>query len=157
MHRVGEDGELFTTCERRIQASSAAISALTDSGSVSWAMSASVVTSSTWRSLARSATQVSRSRAAAPRYSMSSGACPATAPSGPSTARITSATVIRSAAGERVPAVGPAMADDEPGAPQLQQDVLEELLRDVLGLGEPLGGDVEPGPRAASSPSARIA
>ena len=108
-------------------------------------MSASVIPSRTPRTLARTATQVSRRRIVEPWYSMSSGAWPATEPSGPSTARITSATVIWSAgARQRVPAVGAAVARDDPGAAQLEQDVLEELLRDALGVGEPLSGHRPP-------------
>ena len=39
--------------------------------------------------------------------------------------------------GERVAALGPTVAGDDPGAPQLEQDVLEELLRDPLRVGQP--------------------
>ena len=111
-------------------------------------MSSSVMPSSTPRTLARTATQVSRRRIVEPWYSMSSGAWPATEPSGPSTARITSATVMRSAGRASAwPAVGPAVARDDPGAAQLEQDVLQELLRDALGLGQPLGRDRRAGAR----------
>ena len=66
-------------------------------GSSPRATSASVTCSSTERTLARSATQTSRSFAAEPSYSSCSGERPRTFASGPSTARITSATEISSA------------------------------------------------------------
>ena len=62
--------------------------------------------------------------------------------SGPSTARITSARVISSGRlGEPVAAAGAAAGADEAGVLELEQDVLEELERDVLGLGELLALD----------------
>ena len=105
-------------------------------------MSASVTASSTPRRLARTATHTSRSGSAEPAYSTSSGRTPRTFASGPSTARITSASVI-SAAGPRKPvaALRPALAAHEPRVAQVDQDVLEELERDLLRLRDPLALD----------------
>ena len=62
--------------------------------------------------------------------------------SGPSTARITSATVISSAgAVEPVAAPGAALGPHQAGVLELEQDVLEELQRDLLRLGELLALD----------------
>ena len=41
-------------------------------------------------------------------------------------------------AAEPVPALGAALAGDEAGVAELQQDALQELRRDLLRLGEPL-------------------
>ena len=63
--------------------------------------------------------------------------------SGPSTARITSATVTLSAGlGQPVAAAGAALGLDQAVVLEVEQDVLEELERDVLRLGElrPLDG-----------------
>jgi len=43
---------------------------------------------------------------------------------------------------EGVAAVEAAVAGDDPGPAQLEQDVLEELPRDALRVGQPLGGDL---------------
>ena len=62
--------------------------------------------------------------------------------SGPSTARITSATVIpRRVRGEPVAAARAALGPDQAGVLQLEQDVLEELQRDPLRLGQLLALD----------------
>ena len=45
-------------------------------------------------------------------------------------------------AGEPVATVGAALASDETAVPQVGEDVLEELLRDRLGSGEPLSLDL---------------
>ena len=98
--------------------------------------------SSTERTLARSATQTSRSFADDPWYSSASGEMPRTSASGPSTARITSAIEISSAGrASRYPPAWPATALHDPGAAQVAQDVLEEVDRDPLRLGDLLGGD----------------
>ena len=114
--------------------------------------------STTARTLARTAIQISCSGSAAPRYSTSSGASPRTLASGPSTARMTSASEISSAGcGEPVAAVGAALGAHEPGVAQVGEDVLEELVRDLLGrraAASPLTG---PPPAAASSAAARRA
>ena len=103
------------------------------------ATSATVTCSSTARRLARTATHTSRNRSALPWYVISSERTPRTFASGPSTARITSASVI-SSAGPREPvaAVGTALAGDETRVPEVDQDVLEEVERDLLRLREPV-------------------
>jgi hypothetical protein len=45
------------------------------------------------------------------------------------------------APGQPVAALGAALGAHDPGVPQVDQDVLEELQRDVLGLCEPLALD----------------
>ena len=101
--------------------------------------SASVTDSSTSRTLARSASQTSRSGSQPPRYSISSGDSPRTVASGPSTARITSASVISvRRLGQPVAAVAAATAVDQPVHPQLSEDVLEEADRDHLRGGDQL-------------------
>ena len=62
--------------------------------------------------------------------------------SGPSTARITSATVI-SLGGPREPvaAARAALGPDQAGVLELEQDVLQELQRDVLRFGQLLALD----------------
>ena len=105
-------------------------------------MSATVTDSSTSRRLARTATHSFPSCFDLPEYFTISGGSPRTLASGPSTARIRSAIVI-SSAGPRQPvaALGAALAAHEPGVLELAEDVLEELERYVLGLGEPLSLD----------------
>ena len=81
-------------------------------------------------------------RLGAPAYSSSSGRSPRTFASGPSTARMTSASEI-SAGGLRQPvaALGAALARTRPGVLQVEQDVLEELQRDLLRRGDALALD----------------
>ncbi len=89
--------------------------------------------------LARSPTQTSWSLPAVPRYSRSSGRSPRTVASGPSTARMISATVTSiGRPGEPVAALGAALALHEAGVPQLAEDVLEESQRDSLRLRDPI-------------------
>ena len=84
---------------------------------------------------ARTATQTSRSARAAPAYSTVSTRSPRTLASGPSTARMTSATLMSvGGPGEGIATVGAARALDDPGVLQLEHDRLEELARDVLRL-----------------------
>ena len=127
-------------------------------GSSPRARSASVTCSSTPRRLARTATQTSRRRSALPAYSTCSERTPRTFASGPSTARITSASVI-SSAGPREPvaAVRPAPARDEARVAEVAEDVLEEVRRDVLRLGDAVALHRAAPPAAASSTAARIA
>ena len=114
--------------------------------------------SSTPRTLARTATQVSRRRIVEPWYSMSSGAWPGDrAERAVDGADHVGDGDLVGRPGQRVAAVGPAVARDDPGAAQLEQDVLEELLRDALGVRQPLGRDRRPSPARRSSTSARIA
>ena len=120
------------------------------------ATSASVTDSSTPRRLARTAIQTFRSGSAVPWYSSDSGRVPRTFASGPSTARITSASVISSAgARQPVAALHPALALHEPGVAQLEQDVLEELGRNRLRARELLALD-GPLPSAAASSAAAL-
>ena len=98
--------------------------------------------SSTARRFARTAIQTSRRRSAEPAYSTCSGPTPRTFAIGPSTPRITSATVISSGRPrEPVAAVDAALAADEAGVPQVAEDVLEELERDLLRLCDALALD----------------
>ena len=98
--------------------------------------------SRTARRLARTAIQTSCRCSALPRYSIDSGGSDWTWAIGPSTARTRSAIVISSAGrGQPVAALGAAAGADEAGVLELEQDVLEELQRDVLRLGEPLALD----------------
>ena len=77
--------------------------------------------------------------------------------SGPSTARITSATVISlGSPGQPVAAAGAAAGPDQARVLELEQDVLEELQRDLLRLGQALALD-RLAPAAASSSAARTA
>ena len=88
-------------------------------------------------------------RPSAPLYSRSSGASPRTLASGPSTARITSPTVISSGGRPATAAVRAAPALDQAVVAQVAEDVLEEAHRDVLG-----GGDLVALHRAGSNAEA---
>ena len=83
--------------QRLTHASGSSPRRLISGGSSPAASSASVTCSTTLRTLARTAIQISCRCSAAPRYSTSSGASPRTLASGPSTARMTSASEISSA------------------------------------------------------------
>ena len=83
--------------QRLTHASGSSPRRLISGGSSPAASSASVTCSTTPRTLARTAIQISCRCSAAPRYSTSSGASPRTLASGPSTARMTSASEISSA------------------------------------------------------------
>ncbi len=83
--------------QRLIHASGSSPRRLISGGSSPAASSASVTCSTTLRTLARTAIQMSCRCSAAPRYSTSSGASPRTLASGPSTARMTSASEMSSA------------------------------------------------------------
>src|SRR6476646_5583566 len=76
---------------------------------------------------------------------MSSGRTPRTVAIGPSTGRITSAADLRGRPAERVSALDAAPARDELRVAQVEQDALEELLRDPLGRRELLALDELPG------------
>ncbi len=98
--------------------------------------------STTLRRFARTAIHTRGSAAAAPGYSASSGGPPRTDASGPSTARMMSATVSSVARlGEAEPALGAAVAAHDPGVPELAEDVLQEVERDALRVRDPLGLD----------------
>ena len=104
--------------------------------------SARVTSSSTERRLARTAIQTSCRCSALPRYSIASGGVDWTWAIGPSTARtIVGDRHLVGRAGQPVAALGAAAGADDPVVLELEQDVLEELQRDVLGLGEPLALD----------------
>ena len=90
--------------------------------------------------------------AAVPTYSTSSGRTPRTVAIGPSTARITSATVISAAAARAGSRRRGRAGFDEAAVAQLEQDVLEELGRDRLRRGDPLALD-----RAAAATASSIA
>ena len=121
-------------------------------------MSSSVMPSSTPRTLARTATQVSRSRIVDPWYSMSSGACPATEPSGPSTARITSATVILSAGlASAWPPSGPRWLATIPARRSSSRMFWRNFCGMPCASASRSAVTGEPSPDAASSTSARIA
>ena len=113
------------------------------SGSSPAATSARVTDSSTARRLARIGDPHALGAARrSPRTRPPPGRAPRTFASGPSTARITSASVISSGGpGQPVAAVGSPLALHEPVVAQLEQDVLEELERNPLGLGDPLALD----------------
>ena len=83
--------------QRLTHASGSSPRRLISGGSSPAASSASVTCSTTLRTLARTAIQISCRCSAAPRYSTSSGASPRTLASGPSTARMTSASEMSSA------------------------------------------------------------
>ena len=83
--------------QRLIHASGSSPRRRISGGSSPAASSASVTCSTTARTLARTAIQISCRSLAGPGYSTSSGASPRTLASGPSTARMTSASVISSA------------------------------------------------------------
>ena len=83
--------------QRLIRASGSSPRRRISSGRLPLARSASVTCSTTARTLARTAIQMSCRSLAGPGYSTSSGASPRTAASGPSTARMTSASVMSSA------------------------------------------------------------
>ncbi len=88
----------------------------------------------------RSSTSVSGS--AAPRYSMFSGRSPRTLASGPSTARMTSARLMSSRGPrQRVATHRSPLAAHDAGVLELQQDRLEELGGDVLGLRDAIRRD----------------
>ena len=111
-------------------------------GSSPLTRSARVTCSRTARRLARTAIQTSCRCSALPLYSMSSGGEDCTWAIGPSTARTTSAIVTSSARlGQPVTALGAAAGADDAVVLQLEQDVLEELQRNVLRLGQPLALD----------------
>ena len=74
--------------------------------------------------------------------------------SGPSTARITSATVISRVRGRANTRPVAPPSPDQAGVLELEQDVLQELERDLLGLGELLTLDRLALPAAAASSSA---
>ena len=101
-----------------------------------------MTSSSTVRRLARTAIQTSCRCSALPRYSIASGGVDWTWAIGPSTARTISAIVTSSAGlGQPVAALGAAAGTDDAVVLQLEQDVLEELQGDVLGLGQALALD----------------
>ena len=101
-----------------------------------------MTSSSTVRRLARTAIQTSCRCSELPRYSIASGGVDWTWAIGPSTARTISATVTSSAGpGQPVAALGAAAGADDAVVLELEQDVLEELQRDVLGLGQALALD----------------
>ena len=102
-------------------------------------MSARVVASSTSRSATRVAIHTRWSSAAAPSYTASSGGVPCTSARRPLDGP--------DDVGDRhlggrtrqpVAAVGAALAADDPGAPELGEDALEEPDRDPLGRGDGL-------------------
>ena len=63
---------------------------------------------------------------------------------------------LRGGPGEPVATLRPAPAADEPGVPEVGEDVLEEVRRDLLRLRDPLALE-RPSPAAASSTPALIA
>ena len=82
---------------------------------------------------ARSAIQTRWSESRSPGYASSSGGSPRTSASGPSTARMMSATVTSSGRPvQPVAAVRAAHAADQAGALEVGEDVLQELRRDLL-------------------------
>ena len=98
--------------------------------------------SSTVRRLARTAIQTFCSGSALPRYSIASGGVDCTWAIGPSTARTTSAIGhLVGRLGQPVAALGAAAGADDALVLELEQDVLEELQGDVLGVGEALALD----------------
>ena len=107
-------------------------------GSSPAARSASVTCSTTARRLARTAIQTSLQRlggAGVARRPRAARRGPTA--SGPSTARMTSATRdLLGRPGEPVAAVGAALAAHEAGVAQVAEDVLEELQRDALRRGD---------------------
>ena len=101
-----------------------------------------MTSSSTVRRLARTAIQTSCRCSELPRYSIASGGVDWTWAIGPSTARTISATRdLVGRAGQPVAALGAAAGADDAVVLELEQDVLEELEGDVLGLGEALALD----------------
>ena len=88
--------------------------------------------------LVRSSIQTSRRPVAAPVYVVSSGRAPRTVAIGPSTEDHLGETDLLGGLGQPIAAVGATLARDDLGASQLEQDVLEELERDVLGLRDAL-------------------
>ena len=84
---------------------------------------------------------------------------PRTLASGPSTARITSASVISFGRPRQpVAALGAALAAHEPGLAEVAEDVLEELERHFLRLRDPLALDVDavPGGRELDARPQRV-
>ena len=114
------------------QARGSAASVRTLSGRSPATMCPSVTSLRMARSLARSAIHTCCRGSAAPGYSMFSGRSPRTPSSGPSMARMMSASEISLASGQPEAAFRPALAADQPGAPQLGQDRLQELARNLL-------------------------
>src|SRR4029079_3826116 len=64
----------------------------------------------------------------------------------------------RGGAGEAVPAVHAAPAGDEPGAPQVDEEVLEVFRRDGLSLRDRVGADrpIRPGDGELEQPANRV-
>ena len=126
--------------QRRDPESGRSSRARTWSGSRSARTSATVVASSTSRRLARTATQTSVSGAAGPGYAVSSGGMPRTAASGPSAARMTSASRIVPGRRQSVAARGASLGFEQAGSAQVAEDRLEELAGDVLRLARSAAG-----------------
>ena len=94
------------------------------------------------RRLARTAIQTSCRCSALPRYSIASGGVDCTWAIGPSTARtIVGDRHLVGRPGQPVAALGAAPGADDAVVLELEQDVLEELQGDVLGLGQALALD----------------
>ena len=117
-------------------------SSSTTSGSSPETRSARVTCSSTARRLARTAIQTSCRCSALPRYSIDSGGVGLDVGDRPlDRADEVGDRHLVGRTGQPVAALGAAAGADDAGVLELEQDVLEELQRDVLRLGEPLALD----------------
>ena len=128
-------------------------------GSVPAATSATVTFSSTLRNDARTAIHTSGSALGRRRRtSVTRAGCRAPRRAGPSMARMTSASVMSlRGPGEPRPAVGAPVGGDDPGAPEIGEDVVEEVAGDAPGASAMRSAFTNPPSAAASSSTARTA